>query len=555
MKNKIKYSVFSLIIGCVLSLFAACDDYLDFEKPASTGINESFVTAENAVMFVNAAYFPMLWEYGSVYSYFPEWWIGDVCSDDALKGGQYLADMDLVYDMENFKTRTDNNVLFGMYRVPYMGIFRCNLVLENVPSMLSDAFKNAEPGLQNRVIGEVLFMRAYYYHRLVRIFGGVPLVEKPIKYQEDWRQARATEEEIYELIYSDLKTAIQYLPEKSQYKAEDMGRATKGAARALLMKAYLNNHNYKDAKLQGDSLILSNEYHLVADYNEIFSENGENGAESIFEAQYTATVVGDGYDGLGSTDGTFTVIMTRPRWNNGWGFNRPSQELYEEFEVGDLRRDAAIYNPTESQVSPNDDNTDEGDGDNIYLGNRYTARKYSMMRADSTWLELKHPTWGEPNRREIRYADVLLMYAEACVKTNDISRAKGALEEVRMRARNTAGNPALLPAFPNYTINLRSIGQSGYYQLKDTPDDLYLAIQHERRVELAMEGHRWFDLKRWGILSEVMNHYSETTKQPVAKHFAPFVKGKHELFPIPMQERDLNSQLSQNPGYDGVPVN
>jgi hypothetical protein len=561
MKNNIKYGIL-LLAGCLASFFYACDDYLDFEKPASVGVNESFLTADNAVASVTAAYFPMLWEYqNNGGTFFSEWWIGDICSDDALKGGQFLSDMDLVYDMENFKTRSDNNVLLWFYRVQYMGIFRCNLALENIPLMNPEAFAGAETGLQNRTLGEALFMRAFYYFRLVRTFGGVPWVDKPIKYQEDWRQPRASTNDIYGEIYNDLKTAIQYLPEKSHYKAEDMGRATKGAARALLMKACMYNHDYDNAKLQGDSIILSGEYQLVANYDELFSENGENGSESVFEAQYTSQAIGDGWDGLGSTDGTMVVIQTRPRWNGGWGFNRPSQELYDEFESGDPRREAAIYNPTEQQVGPSDDNTDEGDNDNVYLGNRYTARKYSMMRQDSSWAPLSHATWGEINRREIRYADVLLLYAEACVKATspDLTRAKWALEEVRSRARNTAGiyliPEPVLPAFPNYSVPLRGTGQSGERRLQDNAADLYLAIQHERRVELAMEGHRWFDLVRWGIAADVMNHYRNTTKQPVAKHMAEFIKGKHELFPIPMQEQDLNSQLSQNPGYDGVPVN
>jgi hypothetical protein len=561
MKNNIKYGIL-LFAGCLLSLFYACDDYLDFEKPASVDVNESFLTADNAVAFVTSAYFPMLWEYqNNGGTFFSEWWIGDVCSDDALKGGQFLSDMDLVYDMENFKTRSDNNVLLWFYRVQYMGIFRCNLALENIPLMDPEVFAESEAGLQNRTLGEALFMRAFYYFRLARVFGGVPWVDKPIKYQEDWRQPRVSEDDLYREIYNDLKTAIQYLPEKSDYRAEDAGRATKGAARALLMKAYLNQHDYNNAKLQGDSIILSGEYQLVADYNELFSENGENSTEAVFEAQYTSQVIGDGWDGLGSTDGTLVIIQTRPRWNGGWGFNRPSQELYDEFESGDPRRDAAIYNPTEDQVSPSDDSTDEGDNDNVYLGNRYTARKYSMMRADSTWVPLSHATWGEINRREIRYADVLLLYAEACVKasTPDLAQAKWALEEVRRRARVSAGPqpfvaPGILPPFPNYTIKLQGVGQADERRLQDNAEDLYLAIQHERRVELAMEGHRWFDLVRWGIAAEVMNHYGQTTKAPVAKHMAEFVKGKHERFPIPMQERDLNSQLSQNPGYDGVPV-
>jgi hypothetical protein len=243
---------------------------------------------------------------------------------------------------------------------------------------------------------------------------------------------------------------------------------------------------------------------------------------------------------MGFSRGSFTVLMTRPRWavttGGGWGFNRPTQELYDEFEAGDLRRDAAIYSPTLDQAGASDDNTMNID---VYLGNRYTARKYSMMNADTTWIDLEYELYGFINRKEIRYSDVLLMYAEACCETGNIDRAKWALEEVRKRARN--GNNAILPPFP-------------YGNYADNQPDLVKAIRHERRVELAMEGHRWFDLKRWGVLAEVMNNYRATTKPQIATHIAEFVKGKHELFPIPLQERDLNSPMTQNPGYDGVPV-
>ncbi len=436
-----------------------------------------------------------------------------------------------------------------------MGIFRCNLVYEYVPAMKVSLFAKEKAGLQNRVLAEASFLRAMYYFRLVRLFGGVPIVNHLIKAQSDWKQPRATEGEVYDQIYTDLKFAINYLPERNGYVAADLGRATKGSARALLMKAYLNNHDYTNAKLQGDSIVISNQYTLVSNYNTIFTVAGENNSESVFEIQNISEGTSDGWNGMGFSRGTLTPTMTRPRWGSeeGWGFNRPTQELYTEFESGDPRRDAAIYAPTLDQVVASDDNTNNI---NVYLGNRYTARKYSMMNADTTWIKLGHSTRGEINHKEIRYSDVLLMYGEACLKqtTPDVSRAKWALEEVRNRARITAGRTDILPAFPNYTIPLQGVGQSGTKQLTDNATDLYLAIQHERRVELAMEGHRWFDLKRWGLLGDVMNHFRLTTKPKIAAEMAEFVKGMHELFPIPQQERDLNSPMTQNPGYDGVPV-
>jgi len=557
MKTKNQFYILFALLGM---LFTSCDDYLSFTKPALTKLDDAFNSSTAAAQSATACYAPLTWEYQNAGgTFFNEWFIGDICADDALKGSNTLSDMGTVFDMENFKTKSDNNTLLWYYRAQYIGIFRCNVVYEFVPKMNQALFTKEKAGFQNRVLAEASFLRAMYYFRLVRIYGGVPVVNHVIKAQIDWKQPRATESGVYNQIYSDLKFAIQYLPERNGYAATDLGRATKGAARALLIKAYMNNHDYNNAKLQGDSLVNSSQYTLTPNYNDIFTISSENNPESVFEIQYVTEGTSDVWNGMGFTRGNITPMMVRPRWASGnmiegWGFNRPTQELYDEFEPGDPRRDAAIYAPTLEQVAASDDNTNNIF---VYLGNRYTSRKYSMMNPDTTWIaSTGQSSRGEINKKEIRYADVLLMYAEACLKqtTPDINKAKSALEQVRNRARLTAGRTDILPSFPNYTIPLQGVGQSGTKQLQDNADDLYLAIQHERRVELAMEGHRWFDLKRWGLLSDVMNYYRLTTKPQISTYMSPFVKGKDELFPIPLQERDLNSPMPQNPGYDGVPI-
>lgn len=552
-----KTNKYIFIVAALLGvLLSSCDDFLTFQKEGAVDIDDSFIDAKSAVQSATACYAPLTWEFQNAGgTFFNEWWIGDICSDDAIKGGSTLSDMNMVYDMENFKTKSDNTVLLWYYRSQYIGIFRCNLVHEYVPAMKAELFAKEPAGLRNRVLAEASFLRAMYYFRLARIFGGVPVVNQVIKAQSEWKQPRATEAQVYEQIYGDLKFAIKYLPERSGYAAIDLGRVTKGAARALLMKVYLNNNDFTNAKLQGDSIINSNQYSLVSDYNSIFKVEGENNKESVFEIQYVSEGTSDAWNGMGFSRGTLTPTMTRPRWGSqeGWGFNRPTQELYNEFEAGDPRREAAIYAPTLEQVEASDDNTNNI---NVYLGNRYTSKKYIMMNDDTTLIALGHSTRGEINHKEIRYADVLLMYAEACVKMNtpNAAQAKWALEQVRNRARLTAGRTDILPQFPNYSIPLQGVGRVGNHQLSDNLDDLYLAIQHERRVELAMEGHRWFDLKRWGLLGDVMNFYRTATKPQISTHIDEFVKGKHELFPIPLQERDLNSPMSQNPGYDGTPI-
>lgn len=521
-----KYVKISSLLIFIGLLSNSCSDDLDVHVKGKIDASTYFTDTEVAVQSVTAAYAPLGWEYNN--TYYPEWFIGDVVSDDALKGGQSVAsDMASVYELENFKTQSSNQYLLEFYKAQYIGIFRSNLVIENVPGI--ENLKTGDATLKERVMGEAHFLRAYYYFRLVRIFGGVPKIDTMIKSQYDWKQPRASADEIYQLIIADLEYAQQRLPKKSAYAASEKGRATKGAAQAMLMKSYMNLHQYDKAKAWGDSIINSGEYNLCTNYADNFTLDGENGPESVFEVQYIEDGTGDYGDGNGFTTGTFTVIMTRYR-SNGWGFNRPTKELYNEFElsdgVADPRRAETIYDPV---ALWNDQNPEV-----LYLGDSYHSKKYALIDVnDGSNLWSGHAARGPINRKEIRYADILLMYAEACCETGNTDRAKWALEKVRNRARG--GNTHILPAFP-------------YGNYSDNKADLVKAIRHERRVELGMEGHRWFDLVRWGIAAETMNNYRANASAEIREHMASFVQGKHELFPLPLSEIQKNP-MEQNPQY------
>lgn len=523
-----KKSIYISLLCSFSVLFTSCNDWLGEETPGVSKLENFFTTGMAAVQTTNAAYVPLEWEYNT--TYFSEWFIGDIVSDDALKGGQGKSDMADVYDMENFKTNTNNGLLLDFYRAQYQGIGRCNLGLREIGQMALDTTLNIR--LKNRLIGELKFLRAMYYFRLVRVFGGVPKVDFVIDSSSAWKQPRASKDDIYNFIIEDLKDANSKLWLKSEYKEEEMGRATKGAAEAMLMKTYLYMHQYGNAKEWGDSIIVrhSGEYLLCDKYADNFTLAGENGPESVFEIQYMEDPTSDYGEGNGFTRGTFTVILTRSRSSNlggGWGFNKPTQDLYDEFETGDPRLNETILNPTDAQiVTPSEE---------IYLGNRYINKKYGLYNADGSYYKLTHNSRGPINNKVIRYADVLLMYAEACCETGDLGAAKSALEEVRSRARKNSNDLSVLPEFP-------------YGSYSDTPEDLKAAIRHERRVELAMEGHRWFDLCRWGIAGETMNEYKRYETDEAKAEMAEFIPGKHELFPIPADEIALNP-MAQNPGY------
>lgn len=509
-------------------------------------------SAGSALQVVNAAYSPLMWEYNN--TYYSEFFIGDIASDDALKGGQNISDMADAYDIENFKTISNNGLLLDYYRAQFQGVARANLAIAEVSAMTEDESFDNE--LKTRIIAEAHFLRAFYYFRLVRMFGGVPEIRKPIYTNADWRQPRATVDDIFALIVEDLEIAAAGLPKKSGYSSEDLGRATSGAAQAMLMKAYMfwagfkniglaltETDCWKEAKTWGDTFMEEqeySEYSLCDDYAANFTLEGENGSESVFEIQYMVEATSDYGVGNGSTRGTFVTMLTRSRSaksaNAGWGFNKPTDNLVSEFEAEDPRLVASVRTPSDGDMST--------PSEEIYLGCRHVAVKRTLPSAGIEYVALAHDSRSPINNVVIRLADVYLMYAETCLENNDTATAKIYLEKVRSRAR---GKESILPEFPAYSVPDYADSYK-MRQLTDVPEDLMMAIRHERRVELALEGHRWFDLVRWGMAKEVMEAYKAQESEEARQHMGEFIAGKHELFPIPYEETVL-SGLDQNNGY------
>ena len=366
------------------------------------------------------------------------------------------------------------------------------------------------------------------------------MIDFVIESADNWKQPRASEQEVYAHILSDLKEAETRLWDKNKYTEEDAGRATRGAAQALLLKVNLYKKNYEEAYNWGkkfmDEQYQTGIYSLFGDYAQNFTLGGENGVESVFEIQYMADPMSDYGEGNGFSRGTFSTILTRPRMsalggNAGWGWDHPTQDLYDAFEAGDPRREMTVGVPdaeAQSEIEVN------------YLGSPYYNIKTSYYEG-GIFPSLDHASRSPLNYRLIRLSDVMLLYAEAALESGkDLNAAKTMLELVRARARAQATAANALPAFPNY------LGFS------DNTESLRQAIRHERRVELGMEGHRWFDLVRWGIAADVMDKdngsYGSKESEEARAEMASFVRGKHELFPIPAEEIALNP-MSQNPGY------
>lgn len=543
-----------LLVSCLACI--SCQDWL-MEVPAGTQeTDEYYVNGETCGPVIVGCYAPMQLQYRDGV-YCDEWFIGDICSDDAFKGGQFMEEDANLLDMENFRVNADNDILLQFYRIQYVGIARCNRAIRDITAVPEDEYMDMS--LKYRYIAEAQCLRAFYYMRLARVFGKVPYYTDVIEGTEQMDLRRAELTTIWEGIVSDLKNAATFLWPKSRYAESELGHVTQGTAQALLLKAFLTGHDYltdidgrsayENAKYWGEQIYNSRQYDLCDNYWDNFSLAGENGIESVFEIQYTNDATSD--YGAGGHRGAFTVRQQRCRSSKftdgsvGWGYNRPTRDLLEEYEAGDPRKEMTVHELTEEEV----DNPVE----DFYDGKVNTVSlKYAMMTDGEDGGVYKLDANNNPhdpiNTKEIRYADVLLMYAEACVETGDFGTAKSLLEKVRSRARG--GNPDVLPSFPGYSVRVWNGTGYDYRQLQDTPEDLRAAIRHERRVELAMEGHRWFDLNRWGIAAEVMNLHgqSEEVRSIYGGVIQQFRKGVHEIFPIPAEERRLTG-IDQNPGY------
>ena len=477
-----------LFAGVVL--VASCNEVLDRTPQAEYTLENFFQTEEQAVQSVNAVYNQLRQWQTHVFAFIG---MTDIVSDDADKGS-LPSDGFFLQEIDDFTLTPTNVGPASVWEGYYTGIFRANLAIARIPDV-----QEMDEELRARLIAEAQFLRAYFYFNLVRWFGGVPLILEP--FPADFEIPRTDREEVYAQIESDLRAAADVLP--ASYSGVDVGRATSGAATAMLAKVALTRQDFQTAADLALQVINSGQYALLPSYAQIFTSEGENSSESIFEVQAAAFEIGGG----GSQYNEVQGVRGTP--NLGWGFNRPSDDLIAAFEPGDPRREATILYVGE--VLP-DGSALVADNPNIE-GERYNQKAFVP----------DHPGGngnGPGNIRVLRYADLLLIAAEAL---NEIGQSEQALEylnQVRTRARGN--NPDVLP-------DVTTTDQAALRE----------AIYHERRVELALEQHRWFDLVRTGRAAEEM--------LPLKPNFTP---GKNELFPIPQTEVDLSQgALEQNPGY------
>jgi len=494
MKKKIfnKTVMTGLIISTAL-VFSCSDEFVKISPEYSIDSENYFNSEDDYYNALVAAYDLLQATYVNVI-------MGEFASDNTLCGGENPTDVIGWQQVDDMIHTPTNANLKDIWNWMFAGLQRTNYFMEFRDKTDFDG--------KEEMIGEIRFLRAYYLFELVKWFGPIPLkVDERFFLGDEASIPRSPVTEVYAQIESDLKLAADVLPELPR----ETGRATKGAAQALLGKAYLFQEKFDEAASVLEEVIQSGIYTLADNYNSIFEHEGENGPGSVFEVQYT-DVEGAGFGCLQCSEGNVAVGFSGvrgydgPLFSPGFSFNLPVQEAVDEFEPGDLRKDVTILDIVAWADSTGAEYT-EGNEHTGYFNRKYLPRKRSENAQGD--LNLTNPN----NYRAIRYSDVLLMAAEAYNRGGiDDTKAQEYVSRVRRRAFGDT----------NHDITL-------------TGNALTDAIYKERRVELMGEGHRFFDLVRLG---------------QAADHIDGFVAGKHELFPIPLEEIEFsNGNWEQNPNY------
>lgn len=492
-----------LIAICVCSI-TSCKKFITKEIKGDYPESEFYKTQAQAVLAINAAYQPLSFVNANSNRI---WVFGDVASDDAAKGGIAgdQSDIDLV---DQFNITPINGNLEAMWSLLYEGITRCNIVIKKVPPIEMDA------ALKTRVLGEAKFLRAWYYFSLVNIFGEVPVILVP-KNADELQIPQSTVKVIFEtVIETDLAEAVTNLPEK--YTGADVGRVTNGAATALLAKAYIFQSKWSSAAITAEK-IINNRYSLNPFYSHNFNAGFKNNKnpESIFEIQHLT--------GQDPQTGNQLNQYFAPQVDGGYFFNAPTQSFVDEFEkttagVDDPRLDYTVGR----------DSMPWYNGE-IFLKDWSQATGYLTKKHQQPLSEISKALKGDAsiNYIAIRYADVLLWDAEALNELGRSAEALVPLNLVRKRARESYLFDNALTGFPNIPVDLLPDIISA------DQNEIRKAIQHERRVELGFEFHRFFDIIRWGA------PYAGE-----ALHDKPnFNYALNKYFPIPQSERDRNKAL------------
>ncbi len=496
-----KFKIFAAFC-CLAMIMPSCCDYLE-KTPYDTVDPEEAVTDDIAIALTNGCYVTLQ----SSNMYNQRIWTLDIVAGNSNVGAGGGTDGLETIQASNFTTLTDNGMALYMWRSPWVGIGHCNDAISSI-----EGNDDLSEDVRNQCLGEALFLRAHYYYVLARLYGGLPLRTEPYVPGTSTAIARASLEDTYELIIDDCTRAAQLLPAKSEYDYSNVGRACKDAALTMLADIYLtlapNNAQLYQQVVDLCDHVTALGYNLEScSFADNFDATINNGPESIFEVQYSGDTE---YDFWGNTpQSSWLSTFMGPRNSNmvagSYGWNQPTQEFMDAWEDGDLRKDVTVL----YQGCPQFDGMEYK---SAWSNTGYNVRKFLVPKSISPEYNT-----SPANFVVYRYARVLLMQTEALNEMGNPSQAVGPLNIVRKRAG--------LSAIPSTT----------------SQSDLREIIIHEYRMELAFEGHRWFDMIRLGNGDYAVNFLHSIGKTNANKN--------RLIFPIPQTEMDANPLMTQNPGY------
>jgi tetratricopeptide (TPR) repeat protein len=578
--KKIKFKIILAgSLAAMVTLYACKKNFLE-KAPLGT-LDESVLATNAGVQGLLIGAYSTLDGFGNAgggfYSGPSNWAFAGVASDDAYKGSDAGDQANEANPLENYTVTSTNSAIAGKWAALYDGITRANDVLR----VMAKATGITEEDQKN-IAAQARFLRGHFHFDAKRIFNNVPYVDETITYAAGNYNVANTRD-IWADIENDFRFAVENLPELQ----DAVGRANKSAAKAYLAKVYMYQKKYAEAKPLFDDVIATGQtsvgkkYDLVK-FAENFNAETENNAESVFAVQHSVN------EGGGGNNSGWSDVLNFP-YNNGTGdmpggccgFYQPSQDLVNAYRVDenglpfltswfskDVRNDQGLTSnqPFTPETDPLDSRLDWTVGRRgiPYLdwgphpgqkwirdqsnGGPYSPIKNVFYKAQQgKFTDVSFWTSGVValNYNIIRFADVLLMAAEAEVELGSLERAKELVNRVRARAADPGGWVKKSDGTPaaNYKV--------GLYTAFPSPDYARNAVRFERRLELAMEGHRFFDLVRWGIAAETLNAYIAREKgRRTYLANATFTANRNEFFPIPQGEIDITQgALEQNPGY------
>jgi hypothetical protein len=507
-----KITIYSTLLVALLFFNSCSEDNLELSNPNALTTDQFWLSPSDAEKGVNSIY-AMFYKDGlwARWIYFRL----DLTSDEGFSKSPWIELGDWTrFNYVNYNFWEGNAVTF---RDTYKAIFRCNQVLANVPDI---TFENESR--KQSILAEAKFLRALHYFYAAELWENIPLVLEPS--QPTDLPAQNTKTEVFAQVEADLNEAFQDLP--LSWDADNIGRPTKGSAKGLLAKLYMQQHKWSDAKTAMDFLINGEgaTYNLVSNFRDNFTDVAENNAESVFEIQFGNQRFGDTGEGATASVSSTRSQFFAPRgigWSDGqarnWMVSLFKEEPNLNGGIDERLRYTLFYADLKADFGDLVYGKEwEWDADEAWF--RKGARDYSRTNEDY---------YNQVNYRLIRYSDILLMYAEAL---NELGQTTNAYQYVDM-VRARANMAPLATAHPE-------IGNS---------HDLFLArLKNERVLELCGESVRWLDLKRWGDLETQAGVDAVSQRDP---DFKGFIVGKTIRLPLPQSEVQNNPNLKQNPGY------